>query len=173
MELTGLLNYALFMGVLIGIYALLALALNIHWGFTGLFNAGVAGFFAVGAYVSGILTGLPAGDRLGGFELPVVFGWVGAMIAAGAIAWPIGRICLRLRSDYLAIATIGVAEIIRLVVKTEDWLTGGPRGITGIPRPFGDLDYLASQAAYLVLVLLVLATVYWAVERQLRAPWGA
>lgn len=172
MELTGLLNYALFMGVLIGIYALLALALNIHWGFTGLFNAGVAGFFAVGAYVSGILTGTPAGDRLGGFELPILVGWVGAMVAAGAIAWPIGRICLRLRSDYLAIATIGVAEIIRLVVKSEDWLTGGPRGITGIPRPFGDLDYVASQAAYLVLVVLVLAAAYWAVERQLRSPWG-
>jgi len=172
MELSGLLNYALFMGVLIGIYALLALALNIHWGFTGLFNAGVAGFFAVGAYLSAILTSAAAGDRLGGFELPVLLGWVGAMVAAGAIAWPIGRICLRLRSDYLAIATIGVAEIIRLVIKSEDWLTGGPRGITGVPRPFGELDYVASQAAYLVLVALVLAAVYWAVERQLRAPWG-
>lgn len=172
MEFSGLLNYALFMGVLIGIYALLALALNIHWGFTGLFNAGVAGFFAVGAYVSAILTGAPAGDRLGGFELPVLLGWVGAMVAAGAIAWPIGRICLRLRSDYLAIATIGVAEIIRLAIKSEDWLTGGPRGITGVPRPFGELDYVASQAAYLVLVALVLAAIYWAVERQLRAPWG-
>lgn len=50
MELIGLANYALFMGVFIGIYALLALGLNIQWGFTGLFNAGIAGFFAVGAY---------------------------------------------------------------------------------------------------------------------------
>ncbi|MFN3987823.1 MAG: branched-chain amino acid ABC transporter permease [Rhodocyclaceae bacterium] len=172
MELTGLLNYALFMGILIGVYALLALALNIHWGFTGLFNAGIAGFFAVGAYVSAILTGIPAAGRLGGFEMPVLIGWLGAMIAAAAIAWPIGRICLRLRSDYLAIATIGVAEIIRLVIKSEDWLTGGPRGITGIPRPFGDLDYMASQAAYLALVVAVVAVVYWAVERQLHAPWG-
>lgn len=172
MELTGLLNYALFMGILIGIYALLSLALNIHWGFTGLFNAGVAGFFAVGAYVSAILTSTPAGGRIGGFELPVVLGWLGAMVVAGAIAWPIGRICLRLRSDYLAIATLGVAEIIRLVIKSEDWLTGGSRGITGIPRPFGDLDYMASQAAYLALVLVVLLAVYLAVERQLRAPWG-
>ncbi|MFA7503156.1 MAG: branched-chain amino acid ABC transporter permease [Burkholderiaceae bacterium] len=172
MDPMGLLNYALFMGTLIGIYALLALALNIHWGLTGLFNAGVAGFFAVGAYVSAILTGIPASGRIGGFELPVPVGWLGAMLAAGAIAWPIGRICLRLRSDYLAIATIGVAEIIRLVIRSEDWLTGGPRGIIGVPRPFGDLDYMASQAAYLLLVTGVVLVVYWAVERQLRSPWG-
>src|SRR3546814_5553726 len=99
------------MAVFMGIFALLALGLNIQWGRTGLFNAGVAGFFAVGAYTSAILTGPWAEGRLGGFELPVAAGWLGAMVVAGLIAWPIGKITLRLRSDYLAIATIGVAEI--------------------------------------------------------------
>ena len=172
MEWIGLLNYAVFMGIFICIYALLALGLNIQWGFTGLFNVGIAGFFAVGAYTSAVLTSPAVADRIGGFSLPAPVGWIGAMIAAGLIAWPIGKICLRLRSDYLAIATIGVAEIIRLVIKSEGWLTGAARGITGIPRPFGDLPYLASQLAYLALVAGILFVAYLLVERQIASPWG-
>src|SRR5678815_1694974 len=90
-----------------GLYAVLALGLNIQWGFTGLFNAGIAGFFAIGAYASAILTTPPSTLHLGGYGLPVPLGLAGSMVAAGLIAWPVGRICLRLRSDYLAIATIG------------------------------------------------------------------
>jgi len=172
MELIGLANYAIFMGILIGIYALLALGLNIQWGLTGLFNAGIAGFFAVGAYTSAILTSPHVVGRVGGFDLPIVVGWAGAIVFAGLIAWPIGKVCLRFRSDYLAIATIGVAEIIRLVIKSEDWLTGSSRGITAIPRPFGELDYVASQLAYLGLVIAAVAVVYFLVERQLKSPWG-
>ncbi|MFD1696179.1 branched-chain amino acid ABC transporter permease [Roseibium aestuarii] len=172
MELAGLLNYALFMGIFIGIYALLALGLNIQWGFAGLFNAGIAGFFAVGAYTSAIVTTAAAEGRIGGFDMPLLLGWLAAMVAAGLIAWPIGKICLRFRSDYLAIATIGVAEIIRLVVKSEPELTNGARGITAIPRPFGDLDYALSQMAYLAIVAVVLLVAYLMVERQFNAPWG-
>src|SRR3546814_19416424 len=109
---------------------------------TGLFNAGVAGFFAVGAYTSAILTGPWAEGRLGGFELPVAAGWLGAMVVAGLIAWPIGKITLRLRSDYLAIAPIGVAEIIRLVARSEEWLTNPAPSLTGLHRPLADLPYL-------------------------------
>ncbi|KZK75549.1 leucine/isoleucine/valine transporter permease subunit [Pseudovibrio sp. W64] len=172
MELIGLLNYAVFMAIFIGIYSLLALGLNIQWGFSGLFNAGIAGFFAVGAYSSALLTAPESAVHLGGYQLPVVVGWIGAMVAAGAIAWPIGKVCLRFRSDYLAIATIGVAEIIRLVVKSEGWMTGGARGVNKIPRPFGDLSYLYSQLAYLALVFAIVLVVYWAIERQISAPWG-
>ncbi|WP_068087798.1 branched-chain amino acid ABC transporter permease [Polycladidibacter stylochi] len=172
MELLGYLNYAVYMAIFIGIYAILALALNIQWGFTGLFNAGVAGFFAVGAYTSAILTSAAAEGRLGGYELPVIVGWLASMLAAGAIAWPIGKICLRFRSDYLAIATIGIAEIIRLVIKSEGWLTGGARGISKIPRPFSDFEYLYTQLSYLALVMIALFLVYYMIERQLKAPWG-
>lgn len=172
MEFIGLVNYALFMAIFIGIYALLALGLNIQWGFAGLFNVGIAGFFAVGAYTSAILTSPAAEGRLGGFELPFFVGWIGAMIAAALIAWPIGKICLRFRSDYLAIATIGVAEIIRLVIKSEAELTNSARGITSIPRPLGDLPYVQSQIAYLAIVLLVLLCAYLLVQRQFNAPWG-
>ncbi|MBO0344124.1 branched-chain amino acid ABC transporter permease [Roseibium sp. CAU 1637] len=172
MELIGLANYALFMGIFIGIYALLALGLNIQWGFAGLFNAGIAGFFAVGAYASAIVTGPAAEGRLGGFDMPFFVGWLMAMVAAALIAWPIGKICLRFRSDYLAIASIGVAEIIRLVVKSEPALTNGARGITSLPRPFGDLPYVQSQMAYLAIVAIVLLGAYSLVERQFNAPWG-
>ncbi len=172
MEFVGLLNYALFMAIFICIYALLALGLNIQWGFAGLFNAGIAGFFAVGAYTSAILTTAAADGRIGGFDLHFVFGWIGAMLAAALVAWPIGKICLRFRSDYLAIASIGIAEIIRLVIKSEPALTNGARGISSIPRPAGDLGYTGSQIAYLALVLVVLIAVYFLVERQFNAPWG-
>src|SRR3546814_11898614 len=94
------------------------------------------------------------------------------MVVAGLIAWPIGKITLRLRSDYLAIATIGVAEIIRLVARSEEWLTNSARGLTGLPRPFGDLPYLYSQLAYLGLVLACLAVAYLLFEHQFRSPWG-
>jgi branched-chain amino acid transport system permease protein len=172
MDTVGLLNYAIFMGVLIGIYALLTLGLNVQWGYAGLFNAGVAGFFAVGAYLSALLTAPPAPDRIMGWQLPTAVGWLGAMVAAAAIAWPIGKVTLRFRSDYLAIATIGIAEVIRLVLRTEDTLSGGVRGITQVPRPFGDLPYEWSQLIYLALTWALVLLVFWGLERQLTAPWG-
>ncbi|MEP3277718.1 MAG: branched-chain amino acid ABC transporter permease [Stappiaceae bacterium] len=172
MEIWGLLNYAIFMATFIGIYALLSLGLNIQWGLGGLFNAGIAGFFGVGAYTSAILTTQPVDGRLGGFDLPIVIGWISAMIVAMLIAWPIEKICSRLRSDYLAIATIGIAEVIRLVIKSEDWLTNSARGITQVPRPFGDLPYFESQLAYLVIVVALVIVAYVLIERQLKSPWG-
>ncbi len=172
MELIGWFNYAVFLAVFVAIYALLAIGLNIQWGLAGLFNAGIAGFFAVGAYVSAIMTSAPDPGRLGGFDAPVAVGWAAAMAAAGLIAWPIGKITLRFRSDYLAIATIGVAEIIRLFVKSEDWFASSSRGIANLPRPFGDLPYTPSLLAYLGLSFLCLLAAYLLVERQVRAPWG-
>ncbi|MEM5581152.1 branched-chain amino acid ABC transporter permease [Roseibium sp. AS2] len=172
MEFLGLVNYALFMAIFIGIYALLVLGLNIQWGFAGLFNAGIAGFFAIGAYTSAILTTPADPGRIGGFDLHFLIGLLGAMAAAALVAWPIGKICLRFRSDYLAIASIGIAEIIRLVIKSEPALTNGARGISGIPRPAGDIGYMESQIAYLAIVLVILIVAYLLVERQFNAPWG-
>ena len=99
-----------------GIYAVLTLGLNVQWGFTGLFNAGIAGFFGIGAYTSAMLTTAPTARHLGGFEMPYVVGFLAAMVVSGIIAYGVGKVCLRLRSDYLAIATIGIAEIFRLIL---------------------------------------------------------
>lgn len=168
----GIFNYFIFLATLAGIYAILALGLNVQWGFSGLFNAGIAGFFAVGGYTSAILTSPEVAGRVGGYDLPSPIGWVGAMLLAALIAWPIGKICLRFRSDYLAIATIGVAEVIRMISRAESWLTGGPTGITRIPRPFSEFSYGYSGLAWLFIVLALVGLCYWLVERQYQAPWG-
>ena len=172
MELSGLANYIVFLAIFVGIYGIVAIGLNIQWGFAGLFNAGIAGFFAIGAYASAILTSPAAPNRIGGFALPVPLGVLGAMLLAGLVAWPIGKLCLRFRSDYLAIVTIGIAEIIRLVIRSESWLTNAADGIAHVPRPFGDWPYVQSQLAYLALTWMVVAVVYVLVEREVTAPWG-
>jgi len=172
MEWITVLNYPIYLAIFICIYGCLAIGLNIQWGYAGLFNAGVAGFFAIGAYTSAILTSPWAEGRLGGFDMPFAVGLVGAMLLAGLLAWPIGKICLRFQSDYLAIVTIGVAEGIRLVARSEDWLTNSARGISGIPRPFGDLPYGRAQLIYLGITALILLVAYVLVERQAVSPWG-
>ena len=172
MELIGLFNYLIFICISAGIYALLALGLNIQWGLTGLFNVGIAGFFAIGAYSMAIATSNPESYHIGGFDLPVVVGFIVAIVICTVLAWLIGKACLRLRSDYLAITTIGLAEVIRLILKSEDWLSGGPRGITGVARPFAELSYSLSQIAFLGMVIAFVIVAYLLLQKQLNSPWG-
>ncbi len=169
-----LLSYAAFFLVTALSYGIICLGLNVQWGQTGLFNVGVAGFVAIGAYTSAILTTPDAVGRLGGFDLPIWIGWLAAMVMAGAAAAVIGAITLRLRADYLAITTFGVAVAIQLVALNAESLTGGPFGISFIPRPFGGFEDRAAlfNAANLVLVLTITALVYLALERLVRSPWG-
>jgi branched-chain amino acid transport system permease protein len=154
-------------------YALICLGLNLQWGQTGLFNVGVAGFVAVGAYVSAMLT-TPAGDHWGGYGMPIAVGWIGAAIGAGLAAAVIGAITLRLRADYLAITTFGVAIVIQLFALNAQSVTGGPFGIGFIPRPFSDLaeNPLGFSLANLGLVATVALLVFVALERLVRSPWG-
>lgn len=167
MELSGLISYAVFFLTLVGIYAILTLGLNVQWGMTGQFNIGIAGFYAVGAYSTAILSTDRADGWLGGFGLPFPAGLVGAILITIPIAWVIGRITANLRTDYLAIATIGIAEIIRLFFLNESWLSNGVRGIPGISKPF-DLG----NNGYLLLVIGFVALVYLLVEVARRSPWG-
>lgn len=155
-----------------GIYAILTLGLNVQWGFTGLFNAGIAGFFGIGAYTAAILTTSPHTSHLGGFELPYVVAAIAAMLISGIIAFGVGKVCLKLRSDYLAIATIGIAEIFRLILKNETDITNGPRGISQIPKPFENLPEPWNQLAFLGLVLATLLLVYVMLEVARKSPWG-
>ena len=163
--LAGLLTFA-------GIFGISALGLNLNWGMTGLFNAGIAGFFAIGAYTTALLTADPDPGRWGGFELPMPLGCLAAMLLSALIAWPIGRICLRLRSDYLAIATIGIAEILRQIAKNEISLTGGTLGIKDIPRPFESLGQPYAELAFLGMVVVLVLVVYAFMERARISPWG-
>jgi branched-chain amino acid transport system permease protein len=166
--------YVVFFAVIAGTYALACLGLNLHWGTTGLFNVGVAGFVAVGAYTSAILTSPPSADRLGGFAWPIAAGWIAAVVAAGLTALGVGAVTLRLRHDYLAIATFGVAVTIQLLAMNLVPLTGGPFGIHGVPRPFTGVvaSPLGRNVAYVALVAVLVAAVYAALERLVRSPWG-
>ncbi|TMJ41296.1 MAG: branched-chain amino acid ABC transporter permease [Alphaproteobacteria bacterium] len=173
MDPIGLLFYLVAFLIFGGIYAILCLALNVQWGFGGLFNAGIAGFFAVGAYTSALLTAQPSETHVGGFELPVPLGILAAAMTAGITGWAVARICIRLKSDYLAMASIGIAEILRMVIVNEDWLTNGSLGITNIPRPFdGLLEGRAADILYLVIVWLIVALVYLVCNRLYDSPWG-
>jgi branched-chain amino acid transport system permease protein len=139
----------------------------------GLFNAGIAGFFAVGAYTSAIVTTAATEKHLGGFDLPIPFGLAAAAIVAGVTGWAVAKICVRLKSDYLAMASVGIAEILRLVIVNEQWLTNGSLGISGVPRPFGDtFQGRSSDIAYLTVVWVIVAVVYIICQRLNDSPWG-
>ncbi len=254
----GLLNMGL-------ISAIMALGVNLQWGFAGLFNVGVMGFVALGG-LAVVMTSMPpvteawaagglrvmaalafgaativatvfaykrlvgrartvavlailiggffiyralfdpaveaieainpaATGYLGGLGLPVLLAWVmGGLLAAG-VAWLIGKTALGLRSDYLAIATLGIAEIIIAVMKNEDWLARGVKNVNGLPRPVPkeiDLQETESfvqaaqnlgmdpvtasslyvKAGYSLLFAAVLILILVASQLALKSPWG-
>lgn len=145
------------------IYALLAISLNLQWGQTGLINFGHVAFFAIGAYVSGLLA-------LAGWPLPITI--LAAMIAAGLAAWPLGRLTLTLKSDYLAVTAIGFSEVVRSVLENEMWLTGGPSGLPGIPSLFDDLSGLDRSIAIFAVLLAGTLLVFLVLEALTRSPFG-
>ena len=147
------------------IYLLLTIGLNLQYGFTGLVNFGVVGFYALGAY-----SGALASTRLG---LPIPVGLVLAMGVAAIPAIPLGLLSLRLRDDYLAIVTLGFAEFVRLVATNEHALTRGVQGIPGIPSPFEDVLPGASHSvAFLLLLLAINVVVAIGIRRLVGSPFG-
>jgi branched-chain amino acid transport system permease protein len=261
-------NYALSILNVSLLAAIMALGLNMQWGFAGLFNIGVQGFTALGGLAVVLIAAQPvaagwsaggpqvlaalafgaaviaaavlvrrrmapgqarsialigitvggffayravfdpavlaieANDpatagNIGGLGLPVLLAWpVGALFAAAA-AWAVAKICLGLRSDYLAIATLGIAEIIILVLRNEDWLARGVKMVNDVPRPWPvpqevllqqsagfvawaegwGLDPVTASSivvklAWMGLILVVLGGVVWLSERALNSPWG-
>ena len=169
-----LVTYAAFFLITALSYGIICLGLNLQWGQTGLFNVGVAGFIAIGAYASALLTTPDQVERLGGFGLPMIAGWIAAAITAGLCGAVVAGLTLRLRADYLAITTFGIATTIHLIALNAEGLTGGPFGIGFIPRPFAGLETrpLFFNLANLMLVAGVAFIVYFGVERLVRSPWG-
>jgi branched-chain amino acid transport system permease protein len=191
MDIFGLIDYTVGWAVVAGIYAVFSLGLNVHWGFTGLFNIGIAGFFAIGAYTSALITTPPPKEALFedfifGGNLPEYLGFLNfgidlwfllailaAAAMAGIIAIPIGLVTIRLKGDYLAITTLGVAEAIRLIFLNEKWLANGSRGLYNIPKFLGDVVTPANyNYLYLIVVLIVLGFLYVMVTRAINSPWG-
>lgn len=236
-------------------YSLIALGLNIQWGYGGLFNFAIMGFMMVGGaavtFISypindkfwnsegpmllgravlvlllgwALIYGARRLDRLGitgrwraaavvlawiiayigfrtqidpaaayieakagfvgGLGLPVVLGWVAGGVVAALIAYVVGRVSLGLRSDYLAIATIGISEIIRALIKNADWLTRGTLTVSPIAWPVPlpqdyqaggasiDQSLIYARGGYLVVAAFVLALAMVFVIRAYGGPWG-
>jgi branched-chain amino acid transport system permease protein len=180
MELGGIIAYLVSLAIMAGIYAVFALGLNIQWGYTGLFNIGIAGFFCIGAYTSALITTpMPEGvyaqyvKQIFGLNLPFVFGLFGAAIVCGIVALLIGIPTLRLGESYLAIATLGIAETFRLIFNNETWLANGPRGLMGLPQPLhGLVEPRHYNYIYLIIIVIVLVIIYLLIERAIRSPWG-
>ncbi len=164
------------------VYALLAMGLNVQWGETGLFNAGIAAFYAIGAYVTAILITGPAPPvvgvypgHLGGFSQ----NWLVALALSGIISGIVGFLIaiptLRLRTDYLAIATLGLGEVIRLFLLNDAPLTGGTIGIFFIPKMFANFTFIPQgwQQILIAVVAVVVVLVTFLVLGYLeRSPWA-
>lgn len=170
----GIISYLTFFAVVVTILGIATLGLNLQWGSTGLFNAGVVGFYGIGAYAQAILTAPPRPELLGNFGLPWIVGIVGAMVCSALMAAVVGLVTLRLRGDYLAITTFGIATVLQVVALNWDGLTGGSLGMTSIPRPLANLfaDPFAYNVFYLCLTVVAAWIVYAGLERIIRSPWG-
>lgn len=156
-----MLPYAIALLSIGGIYLLLAQSLNLQYGFMGLANFGVAGFYALGAYTSALLA-------LAGW--PIALSLTAAAVMAGAMGILIGTVCLKLRPDYLGIVTLSFSEIVRITLVSEDGLTNGVRGLSNIP-PIS-LGGLSTQAGFLVAVILANIVVALVFRRIVRSPFG-
>ena len=235
------------------IYSLVALGLNVHWGYGGQFNFGVMGFIMLGGYAvvatsyplnmdfwnsdgpallgRAILAALigaalifaaskahhigikgklrtallvlawfvayvgyrsqidPAATYIestagfvGGLGLPIEFAWLVGGIFAGAVAWLIGKVCLGLRTDYLAIATIGIAEIIKDFLKNMDWLTRGTLTVSPLPWPVPTaletgikdktLALITSRSLFLGVAIVVTLILFVLLQRAYGSAWG-
>jgi len=150
--------------IFVGIAIMLGFALNLQWGTCGMVNFGLAGFFSLGAYTAALVALAGAGTL--------------AATAAAALACAVGcalvaTISVRLSDEYLAIMTLGFGEIIGLVALSEDWLTGGSIGLSGIPRPLtglvADKNY---EFLFLGLIIAVLIAIFITLELLLRSPFG-
>lgn len=163
-------NYILHVAVQVLIYVLLAQGLNIVCGFTGLLDLGYVGFYGIGAYTTGLL----ATEKIN-----LSFWLVLPLAAMNSMLWGLlrGAPTLRLRGDYFAIVTFGFSELIVHILRNEDWLTRGPRGLPGIlPPSFFGVEFSAEwQFYYLILAIVLLAILiaYRLQNSRLGRAWEA
>lgn len=158
-----MLDFLLHVGIVAAIYGIAAVSLNLQAGVGGLLNFGQVAFFGLGAYGVGIASyqGLP-------LWVGVVGGILAAMVAGAAV----GRLGRTLVADYWAIATLALAELLRLVFLNEEWLARGADGIGSIPGLWGALRGTGRDVAVLVTVVAILVVVYLIAERITNVQFG-
>lgn len=161
-----MLNFFLLILIYSAIYALMALGQNIITGYGGMLSLTQAGFFAIGSYATAILTTKLGWPFWG--TLPVAF------LVSAFCGLLIGLPTLRLKGDYLAIATLGFGEIVRNLINNWDKLTNGPMGIQKIPMPslFGFTINPYRKYAFLVMLIVVVAVTYYLFQRLARSRMG-
>jgi branched-chain amino acid transport system permease protein len=163
-----------FFAIVASILAIAVLGLNLQWGNTGLFNGGVVAFFGAGAYGTLILGGGPQDGQLGGFGLFYPLALLGGMATAGLLAWGVGILTLRLRHDYLAISTFGIAVAFENLMRNAQWLGGGAQGLRGFDRPLRAAlgDGFLYNILFLLCVLVLLVLTYRFLETLVASPFG-
>ena len=161
------------------IYALIAVSMNLLNGFTGLFSLGQAGFMLVGAYTYAVLT-IPMNKRMavyqyydGGiinFTLPAIAGIIAAGLLAAMLAWLIGMPVLRLKSDYLAIATLGFAEIIRAIIQWDTLgpITNGSNLLKTYPTFKSVLPVFAAATICIAIIVFLINSTYGRAFKAIR-----
>ncbi len=167
----GLINFLIYLAIMMGIYGILSLSLNLQYGFTGLANFGQVAFFCLGAYVTTIITLT--------FGMPFILGLLGAMMIAGLFGYVIAIPTADLKEDYWAIVTLASAEIVRMFFLNEGWVVGGGAyrggafGVGGIPQPLK--SYFSPQTYplfYLCLVIVCLILTYLIIRKITDSPFG-
>ena len=159
-----MIELALFLGTIIGIYAIMALALNLQYGFSGLLNFGLVAFFAIGAYASAILSvnGVP-------ILISIILAVLVSTLAGALIAIP----TMKLSVHYWAIVTISIAELVRVIIQNEEWATGGTFGLGDIPQPLVTLIPQGWYSTFFFLLTLVILLACYLICRTLvNSPYG-
>jgi branched-chain amino acid transport system permease protein len=159
-----MMGYLIAILTFVSLAVLLGFALNVQWGQAGMLNFGLAGFYGVGAYTAAILS------KAGVDGLTAT---LAAIAMTAAISALVSLATLKLREDYLAITTLAFAELVRLVLTNETWLTGGTNGIRDIPRPLvGLVGGDQYELFFLLLCLVLVAATYLLLDRIIRSPFG-
>lgn len=182
MTSTGIIYYLLTIAIFFCIYAVYAWGLNLQFGLTGILDFTYITFVAIGAYFAGVTAlGPPtkngmSGTYIMGWHIPFPISPVLGGIAAAILAVLVGYVGLRrLRSDYLAIVTVSVGQIVWMIIGNDSNLFNGWDGITGVPKPYNSLFHLSYnnyQWVFLVICIIV-ALIAWRVAEMLtNSPYG-
>jgi len=167
----GVVNFLVYLVIMMGIYGILSLSLNLQYGFTGLANFGHVAFFCLGAYTSTIIVFT--------FGMPFILGLFGSIVMAGLFGYIIAIPTADLKEDYWAIVTLAAAEIIRIFFSNEAWVVGGGPyvggsfGVGGIPQPLRSLFSAHTYPFfYLVIVMICLTATYFIINALTQSPFG-